>query len=85
MERSNVMPLFVMREVGGKPQSCLIPPKVLEDMVLHSHFTMPPIQVSLSNKLAIVEAGLHLEGDEGNFISGFPRMLGWQETKITRK
>lgn len=81
------MPKFVVRETEtvSIPQQIDIGRKITGEMILDQQFRMPPITVVMSNKMAQIEIALHMNGDDGYAISGFPRALARVEKKVIRK
>jgi hypothetical protein len=71
----------VVHESDQQPIVIDFSPKVLEDMILNSKFAVGPLKVVLSKRLAVVQAMLHLDGQGGHSISGFPRSLHRKDTK----
>lgn len=51
---------------------------------MDQQFRLPPIDVVISNKQAQVQIALHVDGDGGHPISGFPRPLTTVEKKVIR-
>ena len=78
-------PRLVVREGVQQPQSFEIEQSVIDNMILNANFAMPPVQVAISHKLAVVDAILRLDSDAGHSISGFPRSLVKQETRAMSK
>jgi hypothetical protein len=81
------MPQFVIRETEtvSIPQQIDISPKITGEMILDQQFRMPPVTIAMSTKMAQIEISLHMDGDEGHAISGFPRALVRVEKKVIRK
>ena len=86
-EKSSLMPQFIIRETEtvSIPQQIGIGPKITGEMILDRQFRMPPVTIVMSTKTAQIEIALHMEGDEGHAISGFPRVLARVEKKVIRK
>jgi len=53
-------------------------------MILDMQFRLPPIDIILSNNQSVIEIALHVDGDGGHPISGFPRPLTKVEKKVIR-
>ena len=83
-EKATLTPQFVVREFGRDAQRFDIVPKVTEEMILDLQFRMPPIEIALSHRLAVLEISLQLDGDETHCISGFPRTLAKVERRAVR-
>jgi len=83
-EKVSLTPQFVVRESGREAQRFDIVPKVTEEMILDLQFRMPPIEIVLSHKLAVLEISLQLDSDETHCISGFPRTLAKVEKRAIR-
>src|SRR5215469_11266045 len=83
-EKASLTPQFVVRESGQEAQRFDIVPKVTEEMILDLQFRMPPIEIVLSHRLAVLEISLQLDGDETHCISGFPRTLAKVERRAIR-
>lgn len=78
-------PRLVVREGVMQPQIFEVDQSVIEDMIMKAIFAMPVCQVVVSHKLAVVDAILRLDSDDGHSISGFPRSLVKQETRAMSK
>lgn len=78
-------PRLVVREGVLKPQSFEIDESVIQKMIKNATFAMPTCHVVVSHKLAVVDAILRLDSDDGHSISGFPRSLVKQETRAMSK
>jgi len=83
-EKATLTPQFIVREFGQEAQRFDIVPKVTEEMILDLQFRMPPIEILLSHRLAVLEISLQLDGDETHCISGFPRTLAKVERRAIR-
>lgn len=86
-EKSSLIPQFIVRETEtiSIPQRIDIDHKTTGDMILDQQFRMPPVTIVMSTRAAQIEIALHMDGDEGHPISGFPRTLARVEKKVMRK
>ena len=83
-EKSIIAPTFIACERDRSAQTFEITAEMIEEMIVESAWRMPPINISTTNRHALVDIALSLDGDEAYPISGFPRKLVNVETRAAK-